>query len=153
MTPTKLLLNNNLIHLLLPPHCSTRIAYKVIAGNGLGPEGRRRSLLGGAKPKEMGSGVWSWFIDSNTHQVGADLTISLNPALTVTDCLKACNDEPACAAVVLVFALPDVLTTCSFKQGVVAMPQADDHPGGDTGKRSMIHYRYIVPTGVKPPGI
>jgi hypothetical protein len=134
--------------------CRTKIAYKVLGSNNLGTE-RRRSLLASnssskAAPKELGSGVWSWWNDDNAASIGSSHTVSgVSASPTVDSCLMACNDDSECAAVIFSFAsidpLPATLATtdaCRFRKGEVTVPSAAD----DSGKHSMIRYRISYPT-------
>ncbi|WIA44263.1 hypothetical protein OEZ86_010566 [Tetradesmus obliquus] len=124
-----------------------KVAYKVLAGTNLGEE-RRRSLLAGNRtsgPKTMGSGVWSWFSSSAAAGYGTVLTLSVTTP-NIDNCLKACNDEELCAAVVfestanpqVAIATSSIAVSCSFKQGVSVLP---DESLGDTTKRTMLRYR------------
>jgi hypothetical protein len=133
--------------------CSTRIAYKVLAGNVLGAENRKRSLLG-AKPKEYGSGVFSWWADNanDAAQIGDTFTPAGPIPNTITGCLTVCNDEPACAAVAITLSGPTANTLasspspCVFKRAIVTVPSASP----DTYRRTLVKYRTNVPAQVKP---
>jgi hypothetical protein len=129
----------------------------------MGDEDRRRSLLEHAKPKEMGSGIWSWWFDDDSAALGEQMVPSLlsNPA-SYEDCLAACNDNSACAAVALQFedliplgGGPPKLNTvdgCVFKQGVMTLPSLATNDE-DSSKRSMIRYRTdaIYQGAYRPP--
>ncbi|WIA43771.1 hypothetical protein OEZ86_010194 [Tetradesmus obliquus] len=140
----------------LTPTGTMKIAYKVLAGNGLGSENRKRSLLGGVKRKEIGSGIFSWFDDDEADQIGDTIT-TMSAANTVAACLQQCNDEAACAAVVLRFNVPGSATLisasnrCVFKRGIVSVPSGSSLPS-DSTKRTMVRYRTEASVAlVKPP--
>ncbi|WIA43795.1 hypothetical protein OEZ86_010215 [Tetradesmus obliquus] len=133
----------------------TKVAYKVLPGNGLGDEGRKRLLLAGAaKPKESGSGVFSWFNDDRAHQIGQTIDFVIDTP-TISNCLDWCTDEPTCAAVVFTMVSPDYTSLdtstakkpCDFKRGVVNVPTSTDYT-----KRTMVHYRTdAAVAAVRPP--
>ncbi|WIA23317.1 hypothetical protein OEZ85_000084 [Tetradesmus obliquus] len=126
-----------------------KIAYKVLAGNGLGLENRKRSLLGGAKPKEMGSGVFSWFNDDYGREVGVEYTPA-SSCSTLVCALQTCNDAQNCTAVVMELPSSSTTMTYYYRQGIVTVPLVED---STALKRTMVRYRYDVPAGVKPPNI
>jgi hypothetical protein len=138
------------------------IAYKTLAGNGMGDEDRRRSLLGHAKPKEMGTGIWSWWFDPDSGALGENMEPPLLPkpydSTSHEDCLVACNDNSACAAVALTFVSNSMkqlasANGCVFKKGLMTLPSL---ASGDenSSKRSMIRYRtdaIYQKYGYRPP--
>ncbi|WIA43769.1 hypothetical protein OEZ86_010192 [Tetradesmus obliquus] len=132
----------------------TKIAYKVLAGNGLGFENRLAKTP--VNPKEAGSGVFSWFNDDKAAEIGDTFTISPAPSpVTIVNCLTACNDEPTCAAVVLTMTnttsntLATTGTPCVFKRGVLSMPSTSPGTSDTTNRRTMVKYR-TTPGAVRP---
>ncbi|WIA23750.1 hypothetical protein OEZ85_000428 [Tetradesmus obliquus] len=133
-----------------------KVAYKVLAGTNTGDD-RRRSLLAGngtSGPKAMGSGVWSWWSDAAAGGYGTQLSLTNFPTQTIDNCLKACNDEELCAAVVFTaeadITASTATVTCNYRQGVTTLPTDGS---ADTSKRTMLRYRTgTAAAGVKPTG-
>ncbi|KAF6252856.1 hypothetical protein COO60DRAFT_1463476 [Scenedesmus sp. NREL 46B-D3] len=128
--------NNQCALRLSSPGTATRkVAFKVLAGAG----NRRRSLLATnsstVKPKDVGSGVWSWWSDANTAPIGTPLTPTSGPTNSFTACLDACNDNPTCAAVIFVVDPLNNFSSCTFAKGEVT------EPSGGSAQRSMIRFR------------